>query len=243
MFSGFDSETIQFFLDIRFHNETGFMAAHREEYYQRVRAPFYELIEALAPCMLQINPEMEVRPHKCLSRINRDTRFSNDKSPYRDHLWLAFRQSGADKQGLPFYWFELGPDSLDWGLGIWGENREAMNALRKRILQEPEKIRHLLNKASYHGFQAGGEAFHRLALPPEVDERLIPLYRLRRIYLEKQRISFDWAFEKTLDERLARDFTALADFYRLLDECVKTGIDQPRAHGRMKTIGGFVEDF
>ena len=86
MFQGFGKEILPFFLDLRFHNDKSFMDANRDRYYRAVRQPFYDFITAMGPGMQQIAEDMEVRPVKCLSRINRDTRFSRDKSPYRDHL-------------------------------------------------------------------------------------------------------------------------------------------------------------
>ena len=80
MFSGFTDETIRFFLDLKFHNSTEWFHAHHDEYVQVVQQPFYGMIEALGPDMLTIDPMMEIRPHKCISRIHRDTRFSKDKS-------------------------------------------------------------------------------------------------------------------------------------------------------------------
>ena len=91
MFTGFTEDTIQFFLDLKFHNHTDYFHANHDRYIETVQSLFYEFIKDLGPYMMDIDPKMEVRPHKCLSRIHRDTRFSRDKSPYRDHLWILFR--------------------------------------------------------------------------------------------------------------------------------------------------------
>ena len=140
MFSGFTNDLLSFYADIRFNNNKAFMDAHRKEYYAKVRDPFYAFIDELAPTMLKIDEDMEVRPHKCLSRINRDTRYSKDKSPYRDHHWLAFRQAARGKDGAPFYWFEIRLDSVSWGLGVWGDNPALFDALRRRIAARPEEV-------------------------------------------------------------------------------------------------------
>ena len=79
MFQGFPKEMIEFMLQIRLNNNKEFMASHREEYERLMKLPHYQLIEALSPIVLKIDPHMEVRPHKVLSRILRDTRFSKDK--------------------------------------------------------------------------------------------------------------------------------------------------------------------
>ena len=140
MFTGFTDQTIQFFLDLRFHNYTEYFHEHHDRYVETVQQPFYSLIEDLAPAVQKIDPMMEVRPHKCLSRIHRDTRFSKDKSPYRDHLWFLFRRAGEQREKAVFLYGEFGPDRLDWGFGIWGENREAMDIFRKKMEHKPKPM-------------------------------------------------------------------------------------------------------
>ena len=81
MFTGFPEETIRFFLDIRFHNNSTYFNENRERYRQEVAAPFSAFIEALTPAMLAIDPQMEVRPYKCMARIRRDTRALPESSP------------------------------------------------------------------------------------------------------------------------------------------------------------------
>ena len=154
MFQGFNSDLLSFYADIRFHNEKAFMDAHRKEYYQKVRDPFYAFIAEMAPVMLSIDPDMEVRPAKCLSRINRDTRYSRDKSPYRDHHWVAFRRAAAGKDGMPFYWFEIRLDAVNWGLGVWGENRPMMDSLRRRMVANPDEMIGLLRLLQKRDFSA-----------------------------------------------------------------------------------------
>ena len=98
MFTGFTDETIQFLLDLKFHNNSTYFHEQHDRYVETVQTPFYERINDLADDMRKIDPLMETRPYKCLSRIHRDTRFSRDKSPYRDHHWFPF-QTGRRTQG------------------------------------------------------------------------------------------------------------------------------------------------
>ena len=52
MFTGFSEETIQFFLDLKFHNNTTFFHEQHDRYVSCVQQPFYEMIADLAPDML-----------------------------------------------------------------------------------------------------------------------------------------------------------------------------------------------
>lgn len=145
-FPGFPEETVRFFLDLRFHNETSWFHAHREAYEAYVRKPFSQFIQAMTPTVMRIADDMETRPNKCLARINRDIRFTRDKSPYRDHMWLLFRRSGEEREHSVMYWFELSPEVVEWGVGFWGYNRPAMDALRQRMVKKPAEVRRVLRQ-------------------------------------------------------------------------------------------------
>ena len=62
MFTGFPEATVQFFLDIRFHNNIAYFEENRARYERDVKAPFEAFIQELAPAMLSIDPQMELRP-------------------------------------------------------------------------------------------------------------------------------------------------------------------------------------
>lgn len=123
MFTGFTDDTVDFFMDLKFHNNTSFFHEQHNRYVETVQAPFYAMIDALGPDMLSVDPLMEIRPHKCLSRIHRDTRFTRDKSPYRDHLWFLFRRAAEPREKSLFYYFEFGPVSP----GAWESGAKTGN--------------------------------------------------------------------------------------------------------------------
>jgi len=216
MFQGFQADLLSFCADIRFNNNKAFMDANRQEYYRKMRDPYYEFIRELAPAMLKIDGDMEVRPHKCLSRINRDTRYSKDKSPYRDHHWVAFRQAAVPKDGMPFYWFEIRLEEISWGLGVWGENRNMFDALRRRMQADPGEMQRILQLANDNGFIADGQRWKKMKPPDGLPVSLAPIYNVKSLYFEKQKIDPKWIFEPSIVQRVAKDFEALAPVWRLL---------------------------
>ena len=218
MFTGFPEETIRFFLDLRFHNNAVYFNENRERYRQEVVAPFSAFIDELAPAMLAIDPQMEVRPTKCLARIHRDTRFTKDKSPYRDHLWLTFRRVGEPRSMSVNYWFELGPDQLGWGLGFWGENRPVMDALRQKIAARPEQILGIIDSCNLpeHHLGVGGTTFKRIEYPPKLPEQLKYWYAARELYIGKVYPEMSWAFDASIVRRVQEDFQVMAPLYRLM---------------------------
>lgn len=228
MFSGFPEETIRFFLDIRFHNDTSFMHEHQEEYRTFVRQPFYDFINELAPTMLEIAPDIEVRPDRCLARIHRDTRFSKDKSPYRDHLWLLFRRSGEQRDHAVMYWFELSPDSMEWGLGFWGQNRPAMDALRNRMLRKPQEVRRALKTSGIPDdtLVIAGDSYQRMKPPEELAPQLRPLYPLKTLYIQRLNPPLSLCYQSRLADIVKQDFVRLKPMYALLRSVADEGMAQ-----------------
>ena len=226
LFTGFTDATMEFFLGLRFDNSKRYMDEHRQLYTDEVRLRFYSLIEDLAPAALQVDPEMEVRPHKCLSRINRDTRFSADKSPYRDHLWFCFRKAGADKNNVPCFWFELGPDHMDWGCGTWFEQREMMEVVRRRMLAHPDDFIHLLDVIERSGLYMGGNRFKRMAVPDELPERLRGWWCQKDVFVSRPVVSMKPAFTPGLVEAVRRDYLTLKPFYTLMKGCMEQAMEE-----------------
>ncbi len=227
MFTGFTDETVRFFLDLKFHNSTEYFHQERQRYLEVVQKPFYEMIEALAPEMQQIDPMMEIRPHKCLSHIHRDTRFTKDKSPYRDHLWFLFRRAAEPRDKSLFYFFEFGPSRLAWGMGFWGENRDAMDLFRRRLEANPacfDGILHDVSPESRNLFP-GGTVHKRMTVPASVPLHLRRWYCAKELYIGKQDPPYPLAFTEELLPEVRGDFAALAPVYRHF-RGIKDEVDQ-----------------
>ena len=107
MFQGYTDETFEFFMAIRFNNNADFFHSNHDWYLRAVREPSLALAEALAPTVEWLDDSLERRPNRVLARINRDIRFSHDKSPYRDYIWLAFRRPGEEKSVTLGVYFDL----------------------------------------------------------------------------------------------------------------------------------------
>ncbi len=220
----FKPDMVDFMLKIRYNNNKAFMDANRAEYIQKVRAPYYAFIEALTPIALDMDPGMEVRPSKVLSRIFRDTRFSRDKSPYRDHHWIAFRHQGEPRDKSLMFWFEIRVDSVSWGLGFWGENRPALDILRRRMLANPGELLALSELLDGRQFALMGDSFKRMSIPEDLDQRLLPWYTKKELLLIRQGIRPQWVFEPGIVKRLADDMLALKPAYQLLRGCYELGL-------------------
>lgn len=226
MFSGFPEETIRFFLGLRFHNDAAYFNAHRGDYEAYVKEPFFQFIRAMAPALETIADDFELRPEKCLARIRRDTRFTKDKTPYRDHLWLLFKRSGESRDETVMYWFELSHDTVNWGLGFWGENRPAMNALRTMIVRQPSKVADAFLRAGIPNpsYSVGGDVYRKLQIPDGVPEELRELYPHKSLYISRENVPLSEAYTPRIVELCGNDMIKLKPLYLLLRELADAGM-------------------
>ena len=93
------AETFRFFRDLGRNNSKAWMDENRDRYKQHVVEPFRRLLDALALGAQKLHPGFCIsgRTGENFSRINRDIRFANDKTPYYTHMYLCF--SGAETPG------------------------------------------------------------------------------------------------------------------------------------------------
>lgn len=215
MFQGFPQSGMEFFMAIRFNNNREFFLENHAWYEDSVRTPARELAAALSETVREIDPNLETRPEKVVSRINRDVRFSKDKSPYRDYIWLAFRRPGADRKTTMGMYFDISDDGASYGMGFYDENRPLMNALRRRILTEPGQVSEMTNSA-LDQFTLHANAFRRMNIPAGVPEELKIWYALKGFYVEKEINDFDLIRSAALAEEVKRGFTHLKPLYRYI---------------------------
>jgi uncharacterized protein (TIGR02453 family) len=137
MFS-FPPETQAFLRKIATHNEREWFAAHRDEYESAYVEPAKAFVEAVAPRVVEIGPDLQAEPRVLGSifRINRDTRFSADKRPYKEHLDVWFWE-GERRTAVSGLYLRVTPGHVSIGAGADHLSREAVGDYRRAVC-DPE---------------------------------------------------------------------------------------------------------
>jgi uncharacterized protein (TIGR02453 family) len=144
----FTSRALTFFRGLARNNNKPWFEAHRDEYEAEVRRPMRELIEDLDTSFAQFAPEIGADPKRSMFRINRDIRFSKDKSPYKTHAACWFHHLNAERNvgagayaGSAGYYFHLEPGGRSMiGAGLWMPPRPQLNKLREGIAKDPKGL-------------------------------------------------------------------------------------------------------
>jgi len=114
----FPPQTQAFLRDLRAHNDREWFAAHRDDYQSAYVDPAKAFVEAVAPELTRIAPAVQAEPRVLGSvfRINRDTRFSADKRPYKDHLDVWFWE-GERRTAQSGFYLRVTPELVAIGAG------------------------------------------------------------------------------------------------------------------------------
>ncbi len=139
----FTKTALRFFRQLAAHNEKQWFEAHRAEYETEVREPMRELIEEMDARFARFAPEMGGDPKRSMFRINRDIRFSKDKSPYKTHAACWFKHRSASTKvgseandGSAGFYFHLEPGKSFVGAGLWMPPRPQLTKLREAIAED-----------------------------------------------------------------------------------------------------------
>ena len=135
-FSGFPKDFFTFFSDLAENNDRAWFTDHKQRYEESVVAPCLDFISAMAPELKKISPHFNAIPKKTggsMFRIYRDTRFSNDKSPYKTNAGLHFRHARARDAHAPGFYLHLEPGRVFYGGGLWRPPTPALTQIRTAI--------------------------------------------------------------------------------------------------------------
>ena len=90
----FTKDFIGFFSDLENNNNRDWFHENKKRYETSVKGPFESLVSALISELSKVYPEMTITPKDAIFRINRDIRFSKDKSPYKTHMAALISPGG-----------------------------------------------------------------------------------------------------------------------------------------------------
>jgi len=225
-FGGFPPETIRFLHELGGNNRRDWFEAHRDDYEAYWVAPAKAFVVAAGQQLAELVPGIRAEPRVLGSilRINRDTRFSRDPSPFKDHLDFWFWE-GERRQAVSGFFARLTPESLGVGAGCHGLDPERLARFRQAVADPSSgaELAGIARRLEAAGYQLGGATLKR---PPAGFERAGPAARFllhKALFVHRdepadERIQTDAVLATCL-----RHWTALAPLHRWLTDNVQTG--------------------
>ena len=221
-FTGFRPEAIQFLVDLTENNDRAWFQPRKGEYERLLKEPLEALIATLAERFAARGIPLRADPSKSPFRIYRDVRFSKDKSPYKTNLGASFPWVGeaVDDGGAGSHAanvhssggdFHLSPGEIFVGGGIWHPEKPWLDAFRRRVIDEPGRVRKLVDEPEFQATfgSLGGDSLVRVPTGFPPDHPDVELLKLKDVTFGR-RLSDADAMSPGLPDLIADTFgTAL----------------------------------
>ena len=167
-FTGFPREAIDFFKSLEAHNNREWFQAHKDVYERACKEPMKSLMAEL---------DGRLGPSK-ISRINRDTRFSSDRSPYKTYI----------SAGVGRYYISLSKGGLYVGTGVYKPDSPTLERIRSAIDDDASgrKLHFIVASLRRKGYQV--DTHERVASAPRgysADHPRIELLRMKDMFAGK----------------------------------------------------------
>ena len=158
-----------FLRDLAENNDRDWFKARQDEYERHVREPALDFVTDFAPSLGRLSPYFVADSRKVggsVFRIQRDTRFSKDKTPYKTHVGIQFRHHrSTDDVHAPGYYLHLEPGGCYAGLGMWHPATEDAGRIRSAIVDRPQQWRRATHGPRFRDvFTLDGDTLKR---PPQ----------------------------------------------------------------------------
>lgn len=165
-----------FLRDLAANNNREWFKVNKSRYEEDVLDVALRFIQSMQDPLAEIAPHftaVATRVGGSLMRVYRDTRFSNNKLPYKSNIGIQFRHERAKDVHSPGYYVHIDPDEVFIGVGMWRPDSEPLRQIRERIVARPKDWKRATNTPQFkRQFRLGGESLQR---PPRGFDREHPL--------------------------------------------------------------------
>lgn len=141
--------SIDFLKELSANNNRDWMHDNKA-LYQSAKEEFIAFVSQLLPKLIDFDNGLDgLEVKKCIFRINRDIRFSHDKSPYKKNFG-AFMVEGGKKSGNAGYYLHLEPNNNSFiAGGVYGPDSDRLAKVRQEIDYNPEELKRVVENPSF----------------------------------------------------------------------------------------------
>lgn len=217
--------TLQFLKDLKANNNRDWFLDNKKRY-EAVKKEYYQLTADVLDLIKPLDPALELLEVKnCVFRINRDIRFSKDKSPYKTHLgiWLSTGAKNAETAG---YYLQIDAENPFVGGGMYCPQPDQIQKIRKEINFFYDDLVAIIND---NEFVANYKSLNRdenstLKNPPrgyEKDNPAIEFLKLKS-YTATEKFDVQWQTKKDFIPLMVQKMIALQPLNNFINRALET---------------------
>lgn len=129
----FNPAFINFFKELSKNNNKEWFDTNRKTYEKEVKEPFAVFVQEMINRVQKHEPDVNIKPSDAIMRINKDIRFSKDKTPYNTHVAANISKFGKKDKSYPGMYFQFSSDKVMIYGGAYMLEVPALQKLRTHI--------------------------------------------------------------------------------------------------------------
>ena len=145
----FEPDYLDFFKELAANNNKEWFDANRKRYEAVVRDPFKHFVGELIHHLAARDPELNIEPKDVIFRINRDIRFSKDKTPYKTNNSAVISPEGRKNKNHPGIYIEFGPERMAFYGGIYMPSPKEVGRVRTYMSQNLKELEAILSSRDF----------------------------------------------------------------------------------------------
>lgn len=197
----FGDDFFPFFYELSLNNHKEWFDQNRKRYETVIKKPFYAFTQDLINAIKKYEPQLDQQVKHAVFRINRDIRFSKNKSPYNQHISAMISAKGRKDGGYSGFYFHFGLQGSSLGGGAYKPSKDQLYKIRSGIAQDPEELYRLLKSKNFQEkYPEGIKGEKNKRLPKEFNESVVdhPILFNKQFYFMGESQENDWALREDL---------------------------------------------
>lgn len=137
-FNGFSKKTVKFLKDLEDNNKRNWFDENKDIFDENVMFPASLFVKDIGERLRSLTPDIVADPRrdKSIFRINKDTRFSKDKTPYKTHLGIYFWEGERRKLENPGFYFQCDSKNIMFGVGMHIFSKDHLKKYRDAVVDK-----------------------------------------------------------------------------------------------------------
>ncbi|NLF42059.1 MAG: DUF2461 domain-containing protein [Bacteroidales bacterium] len=183
----FSQEYIEFFKELAFNNNKEWFDLNRNRYEEYVKVPFKAFVTELLLRLRQHDQSLMPDVAQALFRINRDIRFSKDKTPYKLHCGALIGRFGRKSLEYPSYYFEFRADGVMIASGAYFPGKDFIERIRYQIIDNNDEFNEILSDEEFIKYFGSIQGLKNKVIPSVFKEavKIQPLVANKEFYCMK----------------------------------------------------------
>lgn len=167
----FDQDFLDFFKELAANNHKDWFDANRKRYEKKVKDPFKAFVGDLIQEVRKHELDVLIEPKDSIFRINRDIRFSKDKTPYKTNVSAIISTVGRKDHSVPGFYVDFGPEKVWMGGGAYFLPTDKLAKMRQQIAMDVSKFKKLIGAKAFTSlFAEGIQGEAQKRVPKELKE-------------------------------------------------------------------------